>query len=103
MRKGIREALIQLTITASLSSVFMFLYDYQLNPFWVDNMIQFQRENPGRMNIFAKFANDPDATAIVVSNTETHLCVYFLSILFFGAIAAAIFSAVFQANNRKLS
>jgi phosphatidylserine decarboxylase len=101
IRKGIREALLQLAITATLSSIFMFIYDYHINPFWVDNMIQFQRDTPGKLNTFARFANDPDATAIVLSNTETHLCVHFLSILFIGSIAAALLSCVFQNNTRK--
>lgn len=102
-RTGIREALLQLTITASISSAFMFMYDYHLNPFWVDHMIQYQRENPGKLNTFARFANDPDAAAIVISNTETHLCVHFLSILFVGAVAAVFLSMVFQRNSKSLS
>lgn len=100
VRQGVREAVLQLMITASISSVFMFIYDYRINPFWVDNMIQYQRENPSALKTFVKFANDPDASAIVLSNTETHLCLYFLSILAVGSAMGFMISAS-TLNSRK--
>ncbi|MEX1189621.1 MAG: DUF4199 family protein [Bacteroidia bacterium] len=94
MRRGIREGLIQLTITAGFSSLFMFVYDYKINPLWVEEMISFQRSNGSSTGYFLKFANDPGAQAIILSNTETHLCLYFLSILIVGSSMAFMISAI---------
>ncbi|MCB0819885.1 MAG: DUF4199 family protein [Bacteroidetes bacterium] len=93
LRKGLREGVIQLFITAIPASAFMFIYDYKLNPLWVENMIEYQRHHGFSTGFFLKFANDPAAQAIVLSNTETHLCIYFLTILSAGASMAFMISA----------
>lgn len=100
VRKGLREVVIQLMITASISSIFMFIYNYRINPFWVDNMIQFQRDHPSALRTFVKFANDPGATAIVLSNTETHLCLHFLSIVSVGSVMGFMISALMLKKHR---
>jgi len=93
LRKGIRESILQLMITAIPSSLFMFMYDYKINPFWVDNMINYQRNNGYSTGFFLRFANDPEAQAIILSNTETHLCIYFLTILVSGTSMAFMITA----------
>lgn len=99
IRRGMREGIIQLMITASISSIFMFLYDYKINPLWVEEMISFQRTDGNSTSYFLNFANDPEAQAIIMSNTETHLCLYFLSIIIVGTSMAFMLSAVLQ--NKK--
>ncbi len=101
MRNGIRTGIIQLMITASISSLFMFVYNYKINPLWVENMINFQRVNANSTSYFLKFANDPEAQAIILSNTETHLCLHFLSILIVGTSMSFMLSAIFV-NKKSL-
>ena len=98
IRRGMREGIIQLMITASITSIFMFFYDYKINPLWVEDMISFQRTNGNSTKYFVRFANDPEAQAIIMSNTETHLCLYFLSILIVGASMSFMLSAILQSR-----
>lgn len=94
VRRGVKESMYQLFITASISSIFMFIYDYKINPFWVENYIQWQRIHENRNSLFMLFVNDPNAEAIILSNTETHLCIYFLAIVGIGACIAFLLSAI---------
>lgn len=91
VRQGVRSGLFQLAITAVIASGFMFIYDYRINPLWVENLVEWERANGGS-GLFMRLANDPATSAIVLSNTETHLCTYFLSILLVGGMMAFLIS-----------
>lgn len=93
LRKSIREAVIQLIITAVVASSFMMLYDYKINPLWVEEFIVYQREHGHAFGVLITLANDPAANAIILSNTEMHLCIYALSILMVGASMAFMIHA----------
>lgn len=100
-RMGIRTGLILLLIAAGTSSAFMFLYDYKINPLWVDSMINFQLDTDKDFSL-SRLANDSNASAIILSNTEMHLCVYFLSIILSGmAITVAITAILRMIPNRR--
>jgi hypothetical protein len=95
VRNGVRSGLIQLFITACGASVFMFLYDYRINPLWVENLVQWEYQNGGG-GVFIQIANEAYATpdSVILSNTELHLCYYFLSILCIGGVFSLLISAL---------
>jgi len=98
VRAGVRTGLIQLSFSGIIASVFMFFYDYNINPLWVENLISWQIDN-GRSMSFARLANDTAANAVILSNTETHLCIYFLNIIVVGGSMAFMISAILYNRN----
>jgi hypothetical protein len=100
VRNGIRSGLFQLFITASLASGFMMVYNYRINSLWVENLVKWEHEHGGR-GIFIRIANDASATpdTVILSNTELHLCYYFLSILFIGGVFSFIISGLLGDKN----
>ena len=98
VRAGLRTGLIQLTFSGIIATVFMFIYDYKINPLWVENLINWQIEHGSSVS-FARLANDSAASAVILSNTETHLCIYFLSIMVVGGSMAFMISAIFYNRN----
>lgn len=99
LRRGMREGVIQLMITSSVASIFMFFYDYKINALWVEDMISYQRTHGISTGYFVRFANDTNAQSIILSNTETHLCLFFLSIVIVGSSMAFMISAIL--SNKK--
>jgi hypothetical protein len=99
IRRGMREGVIQLMITSSVASIFMFFYDYKINALWVEDMISYQRTHGISTGYFVRFANDTNAQSIILSNTETHLCLFFLSIVIVGSSMAFMISAIL--SNKK--
>jgi hypothetical protein len=93
LRKGIRSGLFQLIITSTPSSFFLFIYSYKINPFWVEKLITWQRENTTNLAVLKITANDQNASAIILSNTEVYLCVYFLSIILVGGLFSFLISS----------
>ena len=57
-------------------------------------MVTWQRQNSSSFSLNLFLANDPHAEAIILSNTETHLCLYFLGIVVVGASMAFMISAM---------
>jgi hypothetical protein len=101
VRRGVKESMYQLIFTAIISSLFMFVYDYKINALWVERLIEWQRANGAPNTVFLRLANDPQANAVVLSNTETHLCLYFLGIVVVGASMAFMLSAIIANSNMK--
>jgi hypothetical protein len=101
VRRGVKESMYQLFITASVSSLFMFLYDYKINPLWVEEMVTWQRQNSNSFSLNLFLANDPHAEAIILSNSETHLCLYFLGIVVVGTSMAFMISAMISKTSPK--
>lgn len=93
LRSGVRSGIFQLFTTAFIASAFMFIYDYYINPLWVENLLQWEYSQ-GNRGIFVQLANEPFASSenVILSNTETHLCYYFLSILIIGGVIASAIS-----------
>jgi hypothetical protein len=77
----------------------MFIYDYKINPLWVENMIDWQISTDKNYSL-SRLANDPDASAIILSNTEMHLCIYFFTLVISGMIISMLIS-VFQLMRAK--
>ncbi|MFM2284749.1 MAG: hypothetical protein RLZZ543_246 [Bacteroidota bacterium] len=92
VRQGVKESMYQLSITATIASLFMFVYDYHINAMWVDKLVDWHRTNESSHSLLMLLSNDPNASAIILSNTETHLCLYFLGILVGGGCMAFLFS-----------
>jgi hypothetical protein len=90
LRSGMRSALILLLISAGMSSVFMFIYNYHINPLWVENYVVWQTEQGKILSLSGYSTND---SALVLSNTETHLCLYFLGQMLSGLSMAFAISA----------
>lgn len=99
IRQGMRTAMFQLFLTALISCVFMFIYDYKLNPLWIEELVKWQ-ELKGESSLFSGFANDPSAGAVVLSNTEAHLSFYFMSIVVAGGFFTLIISAFLSVGRR---
>jgi hypothetical protein len=99
LRLGLRTGLIMTLIASSVASGFMFIYNYKINPLWVDNMIEWQISEEKKYSL-SRFANDPDASAIILSNTEMHLCVYFLTIILAGMMISLFFSILRMIRNK---
>jgi hypothetical protein len=93
-----KSGIYQLVLTATVASVFMFLYDYKINNMWVERMVQWQQENGSSNVFFIKVANDQEGNLAILSNTETHLCLYFLGIILVGASMAFMISASLLKN-----
>lgn len=91
LRLGLRTGLILLLIASTIASGFMFIYDYKINPLWVEKMVDWQISTDKNYAL-TKLANDPDASAIILSNTELHLCVYFFTLIFAGMMISLIVS-----------
>ena len=100
LRKGMKSGIYQLILTASISSSFMFFYDYKLNNMWVERMVLWQQEHGNSSTFFIKIANDHEVSSSILSNTETHLCLYFLGILIVGASMAFMISASLLKNKQ---
>jgi len=100
VRNGVRSGLFQLFITASLSSSFMFVYNYRINPLWVENLVKWEYERNGR-GLFIRLANDMSANpdSVILSNTELHLCYYFLSILVMGGFLTLLITSLMGDKN----
>jgi hypothetical protein len=98
LRKGMKSGMYQLVLTATLASVFMFFYDYKINNMWVERMVQWQQEHGSTNVFFIKVANDQEGNLAILSNTETHLCLYFLGIILVGASMAFMISASLLKN-----
>lgn len=92
IRQGVKESMYQLSITAIIASVFMFVYDYKINALWVEKLVEWHRSNGASQSLLMMLSNDPNASAIILSNTETHLCLYFLGILVGGGSMAFLLS-----------
>lgn len=101
LRKGIRSGLFQIVITATPSSLFLFLYSYKINPLWVERLIFWQRENNTNLVLLQIAANDQNASAIILSNTEVYLCIYFLSIVIVGGFFSFIISSYLLGGNKR--
>jgi len=93
LRKGIRSGLFQLVITATPASLFLFYYSYKINPLWVEKLIIWQRENNMNLAVLQITANEQNASAVILSNTEVYLCVYFLSIILVGGLFSFLISS----------
>jgi hypothetical protein len=93
LRLGMRTGLLMLLISSALASTFMLIYDYKINPMWVDRMIEWQI-SVDKNYALSKLANEPDASAIILSNTEMHLCVYFFTLIFSGMLLTFLISIV---------
>ena len=91
MRLGLRTGLLLMLIASSIASAFMFIYDYKINPLWVENMIEWQITADKNYTL-SRLANDPDASAIILSNTEMHLSVYFLTLIIAGMMISFLIS-----------
>ncbi len=92
LRKAMRSALILLLISSVFSSGFLFIYSYFINPLWVEAFVKWQAVNTGFSSVYNY---NPNENALVLSNTEIYLCMYFLSQLVAGlSIAFAITSAL---------
>ena len=98
LRKGMKSGMYQLVLTATVASVFMFFYDYKFNNMWVERMVQWQQEHGASNVFFIKVANDQEGNLAILSNTETHLCLYFLGIILVGASMAFMISASLLKN-----
>jgi multisubunit Na+/H+ antiporter MnhE subunit len=98
LRKGMKSGIYQLILTASISSAFMFLYDYKINNIWVERMVVWQQENGNPSTFYIKIANEHEVNSSILSNTETHLCLYFLGILIVGTSMAFMISASLLKN-----
>lgn len=94
VRLGLRTGLILMLIASTIASSFMFIYDYKINPLWVDKMIDWQISTDKNYSL-SSLANDPDASAIILSNTEMHLCVYFLTLIIVGMLVS-LFVSIFR-------
>jgi hypothetical protein len=101
VRKGIKSGLFQLMITAIPASLFLFFYSYKINPLWVERLIDWQRSHHAFFSALKFIANDPNATTIILSNTEVYLCLYFLSILFFGGIFTFLITLFLMSSFNK--
>ncbi len=87
-RKAMRSSLILLLIASVMSSGFLFVYSYHINPLWVEAMVQWQAGHNGFSSVYNY---NPNETTLVLSNTEIYLCLYFLSQMVAGlSIAFAI-------------
>lgn len=93
LRLGMRTGLLLLLISSVLASAFMVIYDYKINPLWVDRMIDWQISTDKNYAL-SRLANDPDASAIILSNKEMHLCVYFFTLIFSGMLLTFLISIV---------
>lgn len=99
LRLGLRTGLLMMLICSFIASGFMFIYDYKINPLWVENMIDWQISTDKNYSL-SRLANDPDASAIILSNTEMHICVYFFTLVISGMIISFLIS-IFQLMRRK--
>jgi hypothetical protein len=65
---------------------------------WVERMVVWQQENGNPSTFFIKIANEHEVNSSILSNTETHLCLYFLGILIVGTSMAFMISASLLKN-----
>ena len=98
LRKGLKSGIYQLVLTATLASIFMFIYSYKINNMWVERMVKWQQEHGSSNVFFIKVSNDQEGNFAILSNTETHLCLYFLGIILVGASMAFMISASLLKN-----
>ena len=103
LRKGLKSGIYQLVLTASIASIFMFIYSYKINNMWVERMVQWKQEHGSSSVFFIKVSGDQETNLAILSNTETHLCLYFLGIILVGASMAFMISASLLKNKTGAS
>ena len=59
----------------------------------MEKLISWQRENNMNLTILQITANEQNASAVILSNTEVYLCVHFLSIVFVGGLFSFLISS----------
>jgi len=93
VRNGMKSGILQLMLTAVVATTFMIVYDYKINAHWIDQLVAWQKETQ-TFGLYVLFDNDPNSTSIILSNSETHICVYFLGILGVGGCIAFLIAAI---------
>jgi hypothetical protein len=99
LRHGMRAGVLQIMITAVIASFFEVIYDYKINKLWIEELVNWQKNNQS-FGLTIYFTNDPNANSIILSNTESHLCMYFIGILIGGCSIAFLISAILSAGEK---
>ena len=80
LRKSVRTTFLTGVLISFLSAPVQIIYDYFINPIWVENFIRFQKENNPESLWFLIYNPTPNYPAELLSNTETHICLHVLFI-----------------------
>ena len=65
---------------------------------WVERMVQWKQEHGSSSVFFIKVSGDQETNLAILSNTETHLCLYFLGIIIIGTSLAFMISGTLLKN-----
>jgi len=88
VQSGLRSGLIQCMITAWIFGGWLMLYNYFINPMWVENFVIWQSLSGYSLPIFSIQKSGDFSSVMMLSNTETHISLNFIGILLFGSIIA---------------
>jgi membrane protease YdiL (CAAX protease family) len=98
-RNAMRSALILAFIGAFISSGFQFIYEYKINPIWVEHLSDWQQQHGSAGGLMFYVLNDPQASSTLLSNTELHLCAFFLMQMIAAGIFGFFITAFLETKN----
>jgi membrane protease YdiL (CAAX protease family) len=98
-RNAMRSALILAFTGAFISSLFQFVYEYKINPIWVESLSEWQQQHDSAGGLMYYVLNDPQASSTLLSNTELHLCAFFLMQMIAAGVFGFFISAVLETKN----
>lgn len=97
-RKAVRTSFLTGVLIAILTSPVQIIYDYFINPLWVEQFVSFQNKNNPTTWWFFIYNPNPNYSSELLSNTETHLCLHVLFIVAISFSTGFVYS-IFQKRN----
>ena len=89
---GVRAGLIFSMITGWIFTGWLLIYNYFINPLWVEDFVVWQSLSGYSLPFFSIQTSEEFTSVMMLSNTETHIALNFLGILIFGSIFSIFIS-----------
>ena len=92
VQAGLRSGLIFCMITSWIFAGWLLVYNYFINPLWVEDFVIWQSLSGYSLPFFSIQTSGEFTSVMMLSNTETHIALNFLGILIFGSIFSIFIS-----------
>lgn len=103
LSSGLRAGLIQSMITAWIFAGWLLIYNYFINPLWVENFVLWQSLSGYSLPFFTIKTSEDFSSAMMLSNTETHIVLNFLGVLLFGSLISILISLGLKKKRKHTS
>lgn len=96
VRKSFRTSFLTGILIVFLTAPVQFIYDYYVNPLWVEKFVTFHHEYNPSSWWFELYNPTPNYPAELLSNTETHLCLHIIFIIAVSFITGFVYKIFHQ-------